>query len=120
LCQVANTERVSTRPDLVSPRKQRGRHVEPERLCGLKVDHKLELGPRLYRKVCRVFAIEDAIDVAGRAAKGKCRLLHQSNLPRGASGVMARFWLSIGNPTFEHTTVPFESIPNTSGRHRSA
>jgi hypothetical protein len=98
LCQVANTERVSTRPDLVSPRKQRGRHVEPERLCGLKVDHKLELGPRLYRKVCRVFAIEDAIDVAGRAAKGKCRLLHQSNLPRGASGVMGTLLVEYWKP----------------------
>jgi hypothetical protein len=29
--------------DLISPRKERGRHIEPERLGGLQVDHQLVL-----------------------------------------------------------------------------
>ena len=43
------------------------RHVEAERLGGLEVDHQLVLGRRLHRQVGRLLALEDAIDVAGRA-----------------------------------------------------
>ena len=43
------------------------RHVEAERLGGLEVDHQLVLGRRLHRQVGRLLALEDAVDVAGRA-----------------------------------------------------
>jgi hypothetical protein len=45
-----------------------GGTVEAERLGGLEVDHQLVLGRRLHRQVGRLLALEDAIDVAGRAA----------------------------------------------------
>src|SRR5258708_1181978 len=48
--------------------KQHLRHVEAEGLGGLEVDRKLELVRRLHRQVCRLLALEDAIDVAGRTA----------------------------------------------------
>src|SRR5262249_60992426 len=38
-----------------------------ERFRGLQVDNKLVLGRRLHRQIGRLFAFEDAIDVAGRA-----------------------------------------------------
>ena len=44
-----------------------GGTVEPERLGGLEIDHQLVLGRRLHRQVGRLLALEDAIDVAGRA-----------------------------------------------------
>jgi hypothetical protein len=34
--------------DLISPREQRGRHIEPEGLRGLQVDHQLVFGRRLH------------------------------------------------------------------------
>ena len=43
------------------------RHGEAERLGGLEVDHQLVLGRRLHRQIGRLLALEDAIDVAGRA-----------------------------------------------------
>ena len=43
------------------------RHGEAERLGGLEVDDQLVLGRRLHRQVGRLLALEDAIDVAGRA-----------------------------------------------------
>ena len=47
---------------------ERGRwHVEAERLGGLEVDHQLALGRHLHRKVGRLLALEDAIDIVGRA-----------------------------------------------------
>ena len=52
---------------LVGAGEQRGRHVEAHRLRGLEVDGQFELSRRLYRKIGRLLALEDAIDVAGRA-----------------------------------------------------
>ena len=48
---------------LVGAGEQRWRHVEAERLCGLEIDHQLELGRLLYRQVGRLLALEDAADV---------------------------------------------------------
>jgi hypothetical protein len=47
--------------------KHRWRHVPAERLGGLEVDNQFVLGRRLHRKVCGLLALEDAIDIAGRA-----------------------------------------------------
>ena len=44
------------------------RHIEAECLGSLEVDHQLVFGRRLNWQVGRLFALEDAIDVAGRAA----------------------------------------------------
>src|SRR6516164_2784137 len=40
---------------------------EPERFCGLEVDHRSYFGRRLYRKVGRLLTSEDAIHIRGRA-----------------------------------------------------
>src|SRR5262249_19717265 len=48
--------------------QQRRRDLKAERLRSLEVDHKLILGWRLHRKVGRLLALEDAIDVAGRTS----------------------------------------------------
>ena len=53
---------------LVGAGEHAGGIVEAERLGGLEVDHQLVLGRRLHRQVGRLLALEDAIDVAGRAA----------------------------------------------------
>src|SRR5258706_3934620 len=45
-------------------REQRERHGEAQRLGGLHVDHQLELGRQLNRKIGRLGAFEDLIDVA--------------------------------------------------------
>ena len=52
---------------LIGTGKHRCRQVEAERLGRLEVDHKLVLGRRLHRKVGGLLALEDAVDVAGRA-----------------------------------------------------
>src|SRR6516164_11553108 len=50
---------------LVGAGKQRRRHLEPERLRRLEVDYQLVLRRSLHRKIGRLLALEDAIDVAG-------------------------------------------------------
>ena len=47
--------------------EQRRRHFEAERPGGLEVDCQLVFGRRLHRKVGRLLAFEDTVDVAGRA-----------------------------------------------------
>ena len=54
--------------DLVGAREHRGRHIEAERLGGLEIDHQFVLGRRLHRQVGRLLALEDAVDIGGRAA----------------------------------------------------
>src|SRR5579863_9949251 len=43
------------------------RDVKTELLRGPEVDHQLVLGWRLHRQICGLLALEDAIDVTGRA-----------------------------------------------------
>ena len=53
--------------DFVGAGYQRRWHGEPERFCCFEVDRQLELGRHLDRQFARLFALEDADDVAGRA-----------------------------------------------------
>jgi hypothetical protein len=52
---------------LVGTGEQRWWHLEAKRLGGLEVDHQLVFGRRLHRQIGRLLALEDAIDIAGRA-----------------------------------------------------
>src|SRR5262249_55952153 len=54
---------------LVGAREQRGRNFEAERLGGLEVDRQLEIGRCLHGKSVRACALEDTIDIFGRAGK---------------------------------------------------
>ena len=53
--------------NLVGARKHCSRHVQANRLGSLEIDHQFVFGRRLHRKVCGFLALEDAIDIAGRA-----------------------------------------------------
>ena len=52
---------------LVGTREHGRRHVEAERFGGLEVDDEHVVGRRLYRQVCGLLTLEDAINVAGCA-----------------------------------------------------
>src|SRR5260370_17895726 len=52
---------------LVGTGEQRWRKRDAERLGGFQVDHQLELGWRLHRQFGWLGALQDAIDIAGRA-----------------------------------------------------
>jgi hypothetical protein len=63
---VPNSEVVASLDHLVSAGEKRRRHVQAERLRCLEIDHQFVLGRRLHRKIGRLLALEDAIDIAGR------------------------------------------------------
>src|SRR5215471_7489725 len=50
----------------VGTAKQRWRYGEAECFGSLEVDDQLDSGRRLHRKIGRLLAFEDAIDIAGR------------------------------------------------------
>ena len=52
---------------LVGAGKYCRRNGEAERLRGFEIDHKFVFGRGLDRKVSCLFALEDAIDIVGRA-----------------------------------------------------
>src|SRR5215472_7757048 len=54
---------------LVRGDQQVGRYGQAERLRGLQVDDQFELGRCLNRKIGRLLALEDAVDVPCRLAK---------------------------------------------------
>src|SRR5258705_12952199 len=53
---------------LVGARKHGRRNGKTERLRGLEIDRQLVLGRCLYREIGGLLALEDAVDIAGRAA----------------------------------------------------
>jgi hypothetical protein len=52
---------------LVGAREQRRRHLHAQRLGGLKIDRQLEIGWCLHGKIGRACALENPIDIFGRA-----------------------------------------------------
>jgi hypothetical protein len=54
---------------LVGAREQGRRHLKTKRLRGFEIDDQLVFSRRLHRQIGRLLAFEDAVDVAGGAAK---------------------------------------------------
>src|SRR5262249_15866658 len=52
---------------LVGGTEQTCGQLDPERLCGLEIDHELEFRRRLHRQTGNFFTFKDTIDVSGRA-----------------------------------------------------
>jgi hypothetical protein len=52
---------------LVGTGEQCGWHIEAERFCSFEVKDQLVLCRRLHRQVGRLFALENTVNVAGRA-----------------------------------------------------
>jgi hypothetical protein len=55
--------------DLIGAREQRRGNFEAERLGSLEIDGQVDLCGLMHRKVSRLLALENAVDVAGRASK---------------------------------------------------
>src|SRR5262245_59641230 len=53
---------------LVSAREKRWWNGDAESLCSLEIDDQVVLGRRLHRKIARLLALQDAIDISGRPA----------------------------------------------------
>src|ERR1700730_2345888 len=70
--------------DLISPRKERGRHIEPERLGGLQVDHQLVL-----LLICN-FVIGCPMISARSNARRTSQVRHHSRSDPGRSRVAGR------------------------------
>jgi hypothetical protein len=49
--------------DLIGTREERRRHFEAKGLGGLEVDRELEPSRVLYRKIGRLLALQDAVDI---------------------------------------------------------
>src|SRR5215475_3739780 len=64
-----NSLRLHSFDHLVGGREQRLWNFEAQRLGGFEVDHQLVLGRRLHRKVGGLLALENAINIAGRATE---------------------------------------------------
>jgi hypothetical protein len=62
------SKKASLLDDFIGACEQRRRHVETERLCSLEIERQLVPGRVLHRKVGRLLAFEDAINVTGRAS----------------------------------------------------
>jgi hypothetical protein len=54
---------------LVGDRKHTRRNAQGAGLGGLEVDHQLVLGCSLHRQIGRLLILEDAVDIASRAAE---------------------------------------------------
>src|SRR6516164_2501853 len=87
ICSAANS---SLFDHLVGAGKQRLRHGESERLRGLEIDYKLVLRGRLHREIARLLALENAIDIVGRAPElvGKIRSVGDQAASRDADAVV--------------------------------
>ena len=75
---------------LVGRGEQRLRNGQAEGLCGLEIDDQFILGGRLHREIARLLALENAIDIAGRAPElvGKIRSVRDQATIRGAEAVV--------------------------------